>query len=129
MSTSWENSFEYSFSQKQQHVMKRHSTLLTHLNTTNKRWICSFQRSTKHHGVKQRVLGKKGTVGKTAKLWKKKLSFAGPKSVFRQSKAFLTFYIAFAANFFTAHLFQPFQFCSLWCNPCAVSNVPFQLYF
>ena len=70
----------------------------------------------------------KGTVCKTAKLWKKKLSFAGPKSVFRQSKAFLTFDTAFAANFFTAHLFQPFQFCSLWCNflnPCAVSSVTF----
>ena len=60
--------------------------------------------------------GKKGNVCKTAKLWKKKLSFAGPKSVFRQSKAFLTFYVAFTANFFTAHLFKPFQFCSLWCN-------------
>ena len=32
--------------------------------------------------------GKKSNVCKTAKLWKKKLSFAGPKSVLRQSKAF-----------------------------------------
>ena len=40
----------------------------------------------------------------------------------------LKFYVAFATNFFTAHLFQPFQFCSLWCNflnPCAVSSVTF----
>ena len=118
---------------KQQYVMKRHSSLLTHVNTTNNRWICSFQQSTIGFAAKQCVLGKKSTVCKTDKFWKKKLSFAGPKSVFRQSKAFLTFYVAFTANFFTAHLFQPFQFCSLWCNflnPCAVSSVTFStLYF
>ena len=89
---------------KQQYVMKRHSTLLTHLNTTNNRWICSFQQSKIGFEAKQCVMEKKSTVCKTAKFWKKKLSFAGPKSVFSQSKAFNVFYSIFCKLFYSTSL-------------------------
>ena len=50
--------------------------------------------------------------------------------VFLGKAKHLTFDMAFAANFLTAHLFQPFQSCTLWCNPCTVSTVNFStLYF
>ena len=134
MSTSWESPFQYSFSQSNNmswngtqfnstHTFKYHKQQMNLLVSTKYNWI----------GSKTMCFGKKRVLlAKETSFEKINFHLQVPKVFLGKAKR-LTFYIAFTPNFFTAHLFQPFQFCSLWCNflnPCAVSNVTFStLYF